>query len=104
MTPYACARCAHILYASGDKFVGPCLWPSFRSGARTGSLHTRRVPTGAYNQYTCAVEELYCGACRLFLGHQFEDGVACGDEHPQARWRHCVLSLSLRFAASVVLD
>ena len=66
--------------------------------ASRGSLHTLCVPHGAYNQYTCEVHELYCGSCHLFLGHAFEDGVACGDTHAEARWRHCVLSLSLAFA------
>ena len=29
--------------------------------------------------------------------HMFEDGVKKGDTHPDAQWRHCVLSLSLVF-------
>ena len=96
---YHCARCRHALYESGSKFVGPCMWPSFRSGL-SGGLHTRTVPVGSYNEYTCEVREVYCGACRLFLGHQFDDGRACGDKHPDARWRHCVLSLSMIFEPS----
>ena len=105
---YRCARCSRPLYESSAKFVGPCLWPSFRaaigssdSDNESGALHTIEVPRGAYNHYTCLVHELYCGSdsCRLFLGHSFEDGVACGDTHKDARWRHCVLSLSLEFVA-----
>ena len=100
---YTCARCGRHLYGSGAKFRGPCLWPSFRAPLRD-SLHTVAVPHGTYNKYTCAVRELYCGAdgCKLFLGHAFEDGRACGDTHPEAGWRHCVLSLSLNFAANGV--
>ena len=95
---YACARCGHLLYDGGAKFVGPCLWPSFREPRKpTGSLHTLVVPRGSYNQYACEVHELYCHGCHLFLGHAFEDGASTGDTHPQARWRHCVLSLSLKF-------
>ena len=30
----------------------------------------------------------FCKGCELFLGHGFEDGVAKGDTHPEARWRH----------------
>ena len=97
---YACARCGQALYSSADKFVGPCMWPSFRKGHARSSLHTLPVPTGAYNRYTCEVHELYCGGCHLFLGHQFEDGAECGDTHPEAGWRHCVLSLSLAFVPS----
>ena len=29
---YGCARCGHALYDNTTKFVGPCLWPSFREG------------------------------------------------------------------------
>lgn len=97
---YRCARCGHVLYDSGGKFVGPCLWPSFRRPHALTSLHTIRVTPGAYNKYTCEVHELYCGGCQLFLGHQFLDGVACGDKHPEAGWRHCVLSLSMLFSHS----
>lgn len=100
---YGCARCARPLYESEDKFVGPCMWPSFRSGIASANagLFTIDVPTGSYNQYTCAVQEVYCGGCQLFLGHQFADGKACGDVHPKAHWRHCVLSLSLAFSPRV---
>ena len=94
---YACARCGNLLYNGGGKFVGPCMWPSFRKAHHTTSLHTITVPRGSYNKYECDVAELYCQSCHLFLGHQFEDGRTCGDTHPEARWRHCVLSLSLSF-------
>ena len=99
---YDCARCGRALYDSSAKFEGPCMWPSFRRPhAEATSLHTIRVPPGVYNQYACEVYELYCGGCQLFLGHQFEDGRGSGDTHPDARWRHCVLSLSLSFAENV---
>ena len=62
-------------------------------------LKTLVVPTGSYNAYECEVHELYCGGCSLFLGHKFDDGPASGDTHADARWRHCVLTLSLRFEA-----
>jgi peptide methionine sulfoxide reductase MsrB len=97
---YRCATCGDTLYDHTAKFVGPCLWPSFRAPHHpTKSLHCIDVAPGAYNQYTCAVKELYCKKCRLFLGHAFEDGATTGDTHPEARWRHCVLSLSLMFGA-----
>ena len=54
---YKCARCAHTLYEASAKFVGPCLWPSFRRGAtpEDGALQTIKVPHGSYNKYTCEV-------------------------------------------------
>ena len=96
---YSCARCGHALYASSAKFVGPCMWPSFRKSASSGSLHAVEVPRGSYNKYQCDVHELYCGACKLFLGHCFADGHETCDTHADAGDRHCVLSLSLRFSA-----
>ena len=99
---YSCARCGHALYAHTSKFTGPCLWPSFRAPLEVSSLHTIAVAQGAYNHYSCSVVELYCAGCSLFLGHAFEDGATTGDTHPDARWRHCVLSLSLQFAWDVV--
>eukprot|EP00042_Codosiga_hollandica_P044031 m.426909 g.426909 ORF g.426909 m.426909 type:complete len:161 (+) comp56694_c0_seq2:182-664(+) len=95
---YVCARCRHALYESSAKFDGPCAWPSFRAEAGLAALHLNHVDS--YNNYTCQVFEIYCGSCRLFLGHKFEDGQVKGDTHPDARWRHCVLSLSLEFVAS----
>lgn len=94
---YSCANCGHVLYDSEAKFVGPCMWPSFRRPHLNGLL-TIAVAPGSYNKYTCEVHELYCAKCHLFLGHQFFDGVACGDTHPEAGWRHCVLSLSMKFS------
>jgi peptide-methionine (R)-S-oxide reductase len=93
---YHCSRCEHVLYHSSSKFDGPCAWPSFRSEADSASsLFLNHVTE--YNNYTCTVYEIYCGNCKLFLGHKFEDGPLKGDTHPDAHWRHCVLSYSLKF-------
>lgn len=92
---YCCASCTNRLYTSDAKFEGPCLWPSFRcASSGSTSLELRRVE--GYNQYTCETFEIYCKQCKLFLGHMFEDGKET-DTHADARWRHCVLSLSLVF-------
>lgn len=71
--------------------------PSFREAAQADALKNRAVPAGEYNGYQCEVNEVYCGGCSLFLGHSFKDGAETGDTHPDAAWRHCVLSLSLSF-------
>lgn len=63
---FICARCRQLLYRSQAKFEGPCIWPSFRSGASDNALYERKVE--AYNNYACEVREVYCGGCRLFLG------------------------------------
>lgn len=121
---YKCARCLQVLYSSDDKWNGPCVWPSFRSGIdpnkgeleMQGSMasngirvsnqndhtnvanpHVNGIPPPSsllledvypYNNYTVTVQEVYCGFCRLFIGHAFEDGPAKGDNHSNARWRH----------------
>eukprot|EP00037_Helgoeca_nana_P019439 m.189802 g.189802 ORF g.189802 m.189802 type:complete len:203 (-) comp24864_c0_seq1:1075-1683(-) len=96
---YSCSRCDRPLYSSGAKFQGPCMWPSFREALGQDALKSVAVPRGAYNGYECEVNEEYCGKCHLFLGHSLKDGAETGDTHPSAEWRHCVLSLSLKFTS-----
>lgn len=83
---YYCAGCANPLYSSEDKYKGPCIWPSFRKPIDDASSLLARV-VFPYNKYTVTVKEVYCKKCLLFVGHQFEDAVAKGDTHPDARWR-----------------
>jgi peptide-methionine (R)-S-oxide reductase len=84
---YSCARCKNPLYHSDSKWKGPCVWPSFRAPINeTHAISSTEVYP--YNNYTVVVKEVYCGKCDLFLGHQFEDGIAKGDRHPEAHWRH----------------
>lgn len=83
---YKCSRCLQPLYSSHDKYKGPCVWPSFRKSVDEVGVSISRV--FPYNQYTVAVDEVYCGNCDLFIGHRFEDGKQKGDTHPEAHWRH----------------
>ncbi|KAL7541533.1 hypothetical protein ACHAWF_006957 [Thalassiosira exigua] len=94
---YQCARCHQVLYSSEDKWRAQCIWPTFRMPILSGALKSMVVPVGTYNNYLCEVHELYCGSCNLFLGHRFLDGRESGDSHPEAKYRHCTLSLSLSF-------
>ena len=82
---YKCSRCRTPLYSSRDKYKGPCIWPSFRQAISEEAISS--VVVFPYNKYTVTVKEVYCGTCDLFIGHQFEDAVAKGDTHPNARWR-----------------
>ena len=83
---YACARCGRSLYHAKDKWSGPCIWPSWRRPVSGDAISAS--PLTRYNSYTCAVAEVYCAGCELFLGHMFEDALEHGDTHPDARWRH----------------
>lgn len=84
---YVCARCSHPLYSSVDKWKGPCVWPSFRTGANDDSLSADVVHN--YNSYVCTVKEVYCSKCDLFIGHQFEDAIDKGDDVALSTgWRH----------------
>jgi peptide-methionine (R)-S-oxide reductase len=83
---YNCARCGNCLYSSDAKWLGPCVWPSFRKGQNENSLLADQVYP--YYNYEVVVKELYCYNCKLFIGHAFEDGISKGDSHPMARWRH----------------
>ena len=76
----------HVLYRSEDKWKGPCAWPTFRAPLNDNSISISFVEN--YNNYKCAVAEVYCSHCDLFIGHQFEDGKEKGDNHENARWRH----------------
>lgn len=82
---YNCSRCSNALFTSADKWRGPCVWPSFRNPVHE-NVELREVV--GYNGYTIKVVEVYCAKCDLFVGHGFEDGVAKGDTHPEARWRY----------------
>ena len=56
--------------------------------SQPGARPLRELPVVDYNGYACAVRELYCASCDLFLGHMFADAAEKGDAHPEARWRH----------------
>lgn len=83
---YVCSRCDNPLYNSKDKYKGPCIWPSFRKSHNINSTLEEEVYP--YNSYKVAVLEIYCGNCKLFIGHKFEDAAVKGDNHPDAHWRH----------------
>ena len=66
---------------------GPCAWPSFRCAASEDALFMR--PVVGYGSYRCAVAELYCAKCHLFVGHRFQDAREKGDQAIECTgWRH----------------
>ncbi|CAE8595416.1 unnamed protein product [Polarella glacialis] len=84
---YNCGRCSRALYSSAEKWRGPCAWPSFRCPTGAGAISER--PVQGYSRYQCAVLEVYCGNCRLFIGHSFEDAREKGDSGAECTgWRH----------------
>jgi len=86
---YHCARCEQPLYCWTSKWNGPCRWPSFRRPVEEGDHCVLARAVEGYASYTCGVAELYCGNCRLFLGHKFEDARQKGDKSwISSGWRH----------------
>ncbi|KAJ4873875.1 hypothetical protein Rs2_44384 [Raphanus sativus] len=83
---YSCAGCGTPLYKSATKFDSGCGWPAFFDGL-PGAINRTADPDGRRIEITCA-------ACGGHLGHVFK-----GEGFPTPTdERHCVNSVSLKFA------
>jgi peptide methionine sulfoxide reductase MsrB len=91
---YKCAQCNNVLYRSEDKFRSRGRWPAFRKAATPESIKLK-------DDYSFGLQrkEIVCGKCGSHIGHLFADGKSAGDTHPDAKDRHCVLSLTMNFEA-----
>ena len=88
---YLCSKCSAKLFSSDTKFDSGTRWPSFR---KTESKSIETKPD--YSLWMIRTEIL-CKNCGAHLGHVFDDGKECGDTHPEAGKRFCVLSKTLKF-------
>lgn len=85
---YSCAGCEKPLYSSAAKFDAHCGWPAFYE-ALPGAIKTVEDRTGGMVR-----TEMVCSGCGGHLGHIFKGE---GFKTPTDA-RHCVNSVSLRFA------
>lgn len=92
---YKCPKCGQTLFESDTKFKSGTRWPSFRK-AIPGAVSTKPD-----NSFGMERTEILCAKCGNHLGHVFDDGRSCGDSHPEAGMRYCVLSSALKFDQKV---
>lgn len=74
---------------SEDKFRSVGKWPAFRKSAEEGLIVLVEDDFGG--------SEIQCAQCKAVVGNLYHDGKKSGDEHPDAKDRHCLESAQLTF-------
>ena len=95
---YKCSKCGAKLFDSESKFKSGTMWPSFRKPS------AKNIETKEDHSFGMVRTEIVCAKCGHHLGHVFDDGKVCGDKHPEAGMRFCVLSESLNFEKDNIIQ
>lgn len=96
---YKCANCAQPVYSSKEKFEpnSPLNeFVAFRSAINDSSISKEEK----MNFLGINETEIKCGKCSFHLGFLYYDGKEVGDNHPDAKERHCLSSLCINFEST----
>lgn len=89
---FNCAKCEAPVYSSKDKFVPKAPlneFLSFRSAINDSSITKEKK----VNYLGMKETEIKCAKCSFHLGFLYNDGKEVGDDHANAKERHCLSSL-----------
>lgn len=85
------ANLVHSIPRSEDKFRSVGKWPAFRKSASPESISLIEDDFGG--------SEIQCMKCQASIGNLYHDGKKSGDDHAEAKDRHCVESDAVVFEA-----
>ena len=67
---YVCASCANPLFSAKSKYAHSTPWPAFTEPVSEESI-TKEVETEPQESCDKPAMKLFCGKCKLKIGHEF---------------------------------